>query len=292
MPEITTRDGVSIHYEECGAGDRHLICTQVAHDGESLERSLAERGFHVWLLTNRGFGLSTHVTEDYGDRWYERFADDVIEFADQKGIDRFVYSGASHGGGTGWHVALKYPERVIAFLAVAAGPHNLDESTVSVRRQIMRGKSPRHCFYFPTDDPGLLARRARLTAEKAALRARPDYEAIYESPETKAIDYGRPLRALGTEAAVQAALRRIQTPVLLMGGVEDTISRIDLMTRTARCLPHCKLVLYSGFGHNVDIYEELAREAATFVDNVEKTGRVYDLVPDKPGPDDAPTRAD
>lgn len=282
MSEITTRDGVSIHYEECGAGDRHVICSQVDHAGESLERTLAQRGFHVWLLTNRGFGRSTHVTEDYGDHWYDRFAEDVVEFADQMGIDRFVYSGASHGAGTGWHVVLKHPERVIAFLAVVAGPHNLDESVVSVRQQIMQGKSIKHCFYYPTDDPGLLARRARLAAENAARRARPDYEAVYESPETKAIDYGRPLKALGSEAAVREALRRIQTPVLLLGGVEDTISRVDLMARTASCLPRCKLVLYSGFGHNLDNYEELAREAVAFIDNVEATGRIYDAVPVNP----------
>ena len=279
MPVIITRDGVHIYYEEYGAGERHVICTQVSHEAESLERALAERGFHVWLLTNRGFGRSTHVTEDYGDHWYDRFAEDVIEFADQKGIDRFIYSGASHGAGTGWHVVLAHPERVIAFLAVVAGPHNLDESVVSVRQQIMQGKSIRHCFYYPTDDPGLLARRARMAENKAALQASADYEAVYESPETKAIDYGRPLKALGTEAAVCEALRSIQTPVLLMGGVEDTISRVDLMARTVRCLPHCKLVLYSGFGHCQDNYEELAREAVTFIDNVEATGRIYDPVP-------------
>lgn len=282
MPEIKTKDGVSIHYEEYGAGGRHVICSQVEHAGESLERTLAERGFHVWLLTNRGFGRSTHVTRDYGDHWYDRFAEDVIEFADQKGIERFVYSGASHGAGTGWHVVMNHPQRVIAFLALVAGPHNLDESVVSVRQQIMQGKSIRHCFYYPTDDPGLLARRERMAAEKAALKAQPDYTEVYESEQTKAIDYGRPLKALGTEAAVCDALRRIQTPVLLMGGVEDTISRVDLMARTVQCLPHCKLVLYSGFGHNVDIFEELAREAVAFIDNVEKTGRIYDAVPVKP----------
>lgn len=278
MPEIIAQDGTHVYYEEYGSGDRHLLCSQVEHSGESLERTLAKRGFHVWLITNRGFGRSSHVTEDYGDHWYDKFADDCIALADAKGIERFVYSGASHGAGTGWHVVLRYPERVKAFLAVVAGPHNLDESKVSVRQQIMQGKSIVHCFEYPTDDPALLARRARMRAEKEALRAQSDYQQIYESPETRAIDYGRPLKALGTEAAVCEALKSIQTPVLLMGGVEDTIARVDLMARTARCLPHCKLVLYSGFGHCLDIYEELAREAVTFVENVERTGRFYEPV--------------
>ncbi|MDR0929918.1 MAG: alpha/beta hydrolase [Oscillospiraceae bacterium] len=278
MPEIITGDGTRIHYEEYGDGDRHLLCSQVDHAGESLERTLAARGFHVWLITNRGFGLSSHVTEDYGMHWYDKFADDVIALADAKGIDRFIYSGASHGAGTGWHLVLRHPERVKAFLAAVAGPHNLDESKTSVRQLMMQGKSIKHCFEYETDDPALLARRERIRAEREALRALPDYEAVYESPETKAIDYGRPLSALETEAKVCEALRTIQTPVLLLGGVEDTIARVDLMARTVQCLPHGKLVLYSGFGHCLDIYEELAREAIAFINNVERTGRLYDAV--------------
>ena len=275
MPHIRARDGVSIYYEEHGAGERHVVCSQVEHFPASLELELARRGFHVWLLTNRGFGRSQHVTEDYGAHWYDRFADDVIDFADAMGIDHFVYSGASNGAGTGFHVALRHPERLIAFLAVTAGPHNPDESRMSVRQQALRGEMPAHCIVYPTDDPGLLARRERLGEAQAALRARADYAAVYDSPETRAIDYGRPMSALGGEAGLQRALRGIRTPVLLMGGVEDTIARVDLMARTAKCLPNCKLVLYSGFGHCLDICEELADEAVAFLEHLEATGRVY-----------------
>ena len=113
MPTIRTDDNVDIYYEELGSGDKIVLCTQCGHEGTTLERELAKRGFHVYLLTNRGFGRSTHVTEDYGEHWYDMFAKDVIAFADQMGIDRFIYSGASHGAGAGWHVCLNYPERVI-----------------------------------------------------------------------------------------------------------------------------------------------------------------------------------
>ena len=133
MPLMEVEKGVMIHYEEWGEGDRYLLCTQVGHSRFSLERELAKRGFHVFLLTNRGFGQSTHVTEDYGEHWYDRFADDVIAFADKMGIDKFAYSGASHGAGTGWHVVLRHPERVICFFAVVPGPHHLDEGQQSIR---------------------------------------------------------------------------------------------------------------------------------------------------------------
>lgn len=278
MPGIEVEKSVEIFYEELGKGDRYLLCTQVDHGLYSLEREMAKRGFHVFLLTNRGFGRSTHVTEDYGNYWYERFADDVIAFADKMGIEKFVYSGGSHGAGTGWHIALKYPERLICFLAVVPGPHNLDEGKVSVRSMSLQGKAPKHVFRYPTDDARLIARREKEDAFNAVRRQAPDYEAVYNSPETRAIDYGRPLRALETEANVQEALKTIQVPTLIMGGMEDTISRPDLMLRSAKCLPNCKLVIHSRFGHALDISEELADEALRFYENVVNTGYYYSPV--------------
>ena len=43
------------------------------------------------------------------------------------------------------------------------------------------------------------------------------------------------------------------------------------MMRTAKCLPHCKLVIYSNCGHNVDtdIPDELADEADRFLEQTD-----------------------
>lgn len=274
MPLMRLDNGIDIFYEELGSGDKYVLCTQVGHAKYEMERFLPRYGFHVFLLTNRGFGRSTHVREDYGEHWYDVFAEDVVAFADKLGIDRFVYSGASHGAGTGWHLVLNHPERVICFFAVVAGPHNIDESRVSVRQLSLQGKvklvgDPE------TDDPAVLERRALNREADEARKREPDYAQVYDSPETRAIDYGRPLVKYGTEENVQAALRTIQVPTLLMGGTEDAIARPDLMLRTARCLPRCKLVLYSNAGHGMDIFEELAGEANDFYNNVTETGRIY-----------------
>jgi len=275
MPTITTKDSVQIYYEEYGSGDRYVLCTQVSHSAQSLERELARRGFHVFLLTNRGFGRSTHVTEDYGDHWYDRFAEDVIEFADQMGIEKFIYSGASHGAGTGWHVVLNHPERVICFFAVVPGPHNLDEGKASIRSMGMKGNAPVLKMTIDSSDPRIQERRRKGFEAMAALRKDPEYQAIYDSPETRAIDYGRPLRALETEARVLEALKTIKLPVLILGGMEDVISRPDLMVRTAKCLDNCKMVVHSGFGHTLDVYEDMADDAVRFYENVVNTGYYY-----------------
>ena len=275
MPTIEVEKGVEIYYEEFGSGDRCLLCTQVAHGRFTLERELAKRGFHVFLLTNRGFGRSTHVTEDYGEHWYDRFADDVAAFADKMGIRRFVYSGASHGAGAGWHVVLRHPERVICFFAVVPGPHNLDEGSRSIRTLAAEGKIKLPVMRLPSDDPRIRERYTLEDAAGRAQRAEPDYEQVYNSPETQAIDYGRPLAALRTEANVQEALKTIRTPVLIIGGMEDPISRPDLMLRTAACLPNCKLIIYSGVSHALPMVEDAADDAVRFYENLENTGYYY-----------------
>lgn len=269
--------GIEIAYEELGSGDKYVLCTQVGHAKYEMERFLPRYGFHVFLLTNRGFGRSTHVTEDYGEHWYDVFADDAVAFADKMGIDRFVYSGASHGAGAGWHLMLNHPERVICFFASVAGPHNIDEGKMSMRKQSMNGEL-KISFEGETDDEAILERRRLNREADEMLRREPDYERIYDSPETRAIDYGRPLVKYGTEAEVCKALSTIKVPTLLLCGTEDMIARPDLMLRTVKCLPNCKLVMYSGAGHSMDIFEEMAFEANEFYKNVTETGRVYKKV--------------
>ena len=99
-------------------------------------------------------------------------------------------------------------------------------------------------------------------------------------PREKAVDYGRPLMRLGSEEKLCEALRGILTPTLILGGTEDPISTPELMMRTAKCLPHCKLVIYSNCGHNVDtdLTEELSQEADRFLAQAARDGRCYATV--------------
>ena len=81
----------------------------------------------------------------------------------------------------------------------------------------------------------------------------------------------------GSEEKLREALSSIRIPTLILGGTEDPISTPDLMTRTARCLPRCKLVIYSNCGHNIDtdLTEELAEEADRFLKQTEENGKWY-----------------
>ena len=128
---IRTKDGLRLHYDEYGEGARVILSAQVGFYPDGMQQALAEKGYHVYCLTLRGFAPSDYVTEDYGNAWYDVFADDVICLADAVGAEKFSYMGASHGAGVGWHLMIRHPERVRAFVAVVPGPHSLAEGAMS-----------------------------------------------------------------------------------------------------------------------------------------------------------------
>ena len=271
MGYITSKDGLKLYYEEYGSGEKAILSAQVGFYPKGMQQALAERGYHVYCLTLRGFAPSSFVTEDYGDAWYDVFADDVVCLADALGIARFSYMGASHGAGVGWHLMLRHPERVQGFVAVVPGPHSLAAGVMSYRQMLMQGliSSPP-----PFDPPidGDEARTARRREREEWLSELPEAD-----PREKRVDYGRPLMRLGSEEKLCEALRSIQTPTLILGGAEDPISTPELMMRTAKCLPHCKLVMYSNCGHNIDtdLVEELTDEADRFLKQTALDGRCY-----------------
>ncbi len=271
MAYIRVNNYIKLYYEEYGTGDRVIISAQAGFYPEGLQQAMAKRGYHVYCLTLRGFAPSSYITEDYGDSWYDVFADDVICLADSLGIKKFSYMGASHGAGVGWHLVIRHPDRVSAFVAVVPGPHSLKEGSMSYRQMMMKGiitKIPP--FDPPIDnDPARDVRRRRREEKISDL---PEAD-----PREKNIDYGRPLMRCGSEEKLCEMLSGIMTPTIILGGTEDPINTPELMMRTAGCLPHCKLVMYSNCGHNIDtdITEELTEEADRFIISTEAGGKWY-----------------
>ncbi len=265
---IKVEDGVELAYEEAGEGDKAIISLQMGFGDPFYVREFAKHGYHVYMIWNRGTGQSTTTVGDSGKGWYNAWADDACAFADLMGIDKFIYAGASHGSGTGWHLLWKHPERIKAFLALVCGPHNISESKSSFR-DMMKSMQPIPNYpYSHTDDPKALVRIEDVIPTKAQLK-----------PHQLPVNYGRPLAELETEEKVCELLKTLKTPTLLLGGKDDPIARPDLMFRTAECMPNCKLVMYSGMSHgdlsNIFI-EECVAECLHFLKAVEtNAGRIY-----------------
>lgn len=271
MGFVEINKDIKLSYEEFGEGDNIILSAQVGFYHPGMQDYMAKLGYHVYCITLRGFAPSSYVTEDYGEEWYNVFADDVAAFADKMGIDKFIYMGASHGAGVGWHIMLRHAHRVKAFIAVVAGPHSLKEGTMSYRQMLEKGiikEVPP--FNPPIDNDPSREKRRGIRAERISHNPPAD-------PREQAIDYGRPLMYLKSEEKLCDALRTIKTPTLLIGGTQDPISKTELMMRTAECLPHCKLVIYSNCGHDIDtdIIEEVSDEANRFLKTTLSNGKWY-----------------
>lgn len=268
---LQINEKISLYVDEYGSGDRYIMSAQVGFYPKGMQQKFAEMGYHVYCITLRGFAPSSFVDEDYGDAWYDIFADDVAAVADKLGIEKFIYMGASHGAGVGWHVMLRHTGRVSAFIAVVGGPHSLAEGTMSYRQMLEQGIIKEVPPFNPPidNDASRQLRRDRRASHIAAQPPRP--------AEEKTVDYGRPLMKYKNEENLCAALSAIQVPTLMIGGVNDPISTPELMIRTAKCLPHCKLVIYSNCGHDIDtdLIEETCDEADRFIKTVEESGRWY-----------------
>ncbi|MCR4789325.1 MAG: alpha/beta hydrolase [Lachnospiraceae bacterium] len=274
MGQILTKDGYKLHYDEYGSGDRIIISAQVGFYPKGMQQYMAELGYHVFCLTLRGFHPSDYVTVDYGEDWYDVFAGDVIALADFLGAESFIYMGASHGAGVGWHLTLGYQDRVSAFVAVVPGPHSLAEGTMSYRQMMMQGIIDAPPPFNPPID----------NDEARSIRRKEREEHIRNLPQAdereRRIDYGRPLMKCKNEKVLCEKLAGIRIPVLIIGGVDDPISTPDLMMRTAKVLPNCKLVIYSNCGHDIDtdIIEEVSGEADRFLRNALGRAKCYDIV--------------
>lgn len=268
---VAVDENINIYYEEFGTGDNYIMSAQIGFYPDGMQQQMAKLGYHVICVTLRGFAPSSHVTEDYGDAWYDYFADDLIAVADHLKIDKFVYMGASHGAGVGWHIMLRHKERIRAFIAVVGGPHSLDTGSMSFKQMLEKGIIKEFPPFNPPIDNDEL-RQIRRDARQAHIKAQPP-----APEEERNINYGRPLLKYGTEENLRKELATIDVPTLMIGGVDDPISTPELMVRTARCLPHCKMLLYSNCGHDIDtdLVEETTTEADRFIRNADATGKWY-----------------
>lgn len=268
---VKVDENIDIYYEEFGTGDNYIMSAQIGFYPDGMQQQMAKLGYHVICVTLRGFAPSSHVTEDYGDAWYDYFADDLIAVANHLKIDRFVYMGASHGAGVGWHIMLRHKERIRAFIAVVGGPHSLDTGSMSFKQMLEKGIIKEFPPFNPPIDNDEL-RQIRRDAREAHIKAQPP-----TPEEERNINYGRPLLKYGTEENLRKELATIDVPTLMIGGVDDPISTPELMVRTARCLPHCKMLLYSNCGHDIDtdLIEETTTEADRFIRNADATGKWY-----------------
>lgn len=112
-------DGITLHYESHGAGDRVLVFLHGllldAQMNRRLAADLADRGFRVILLELPGHGLSDKPRHASAHRM-DSYAHYVVALLDELGIAEAVVGGVSLGANVSLQVAVQAPERVRGLL--------------------------------------------------------------------------------------------------------------------------------------------------------------------------------
>lgn len=251
-------NGASLYYDEIGTGNKIVIAASGGDfktvNPEVWPFYLADAGYHVYTITNRGHWKSTHVHEDLGNEWYNIWADDVYAFAKSFGYDRFIYTGLSHGAGIGWHLADRHPECMNAFVAIVCGPHNRSGPETSPARQRTIDAA---------DDPELKARILRdmepdwsdipndmfTQAQARFSEFKKEFEET--TPEEMRINPRKPFPWIKTEEELSEKLATIRVPTLMIGGVQDSIISPESMLRSMKSVPGNKCIMYQDGTHNV-----------------------------------------
>ncbi|MBR6207891.1 MAG: alpha/beta hydrolase [Oscillospiraceae bacterium] len=259
MPIIKLKD-VELYYEEFGSGDRYLIqAQQFVNSYVYYTKDLAEKcGFHAYIIRIRGYAPSALVYEDLGDDWYDVWAQDVVDFADAMGIDKFFYTGHSHGAGIGWHLCMNHPDRLRGFFASGSGPHMKDgKATGAARMMTIEAAKSRETWVPYAEKQAAYVGKAFIPMQEdptISEDAKKAYEQTVEfwtnmPPESALLNPRKPFPRVPTEETLAEVLGTIHVPTIMLGGTADTISGPELMVRTLRALKDSKLVLYHGVDH-------------------------------------------
>jgi len=241
----TMINGARLWYDVRGSGDPILL-----HHGYTASRvnwmpvaqRLATR-HQVILMECRGTGDSEHTQDGYT---FEQYAADVVALADFLHLPNFTFAGHSMGGGIGYVLALRYPQRLRRLILMASVPADgfpNSDPRLREERQLLRQRRD----------------RATLLAQYRATSVRPDVET--DAWFNSRIDhifgvsdghYDGGARAM-QELRVGAELANVTIPTLVIAGSADVLLPANIAD--FQRLPNAALHVFARAGHDVAIHE-------------------------------------
>lgn len=124
-------NNVKLYYEIFGEGAPLLYLHGGLSSSKDFQKYIPEfsKNFKVITIDRKGHGRSFDNNEPYS---YSSMADDINLFLEYCKIDAALVIGWSDGGVVGYHLASKYPSKVIKLIAVGANyrVYGLTESSI------------------------------------------------------------------------------------------------------------------------------------------------------------------
>jgi pimeloyl-ACP methyl ester carboxylesterase len=134
MPYLET-DAARLYYEDAGAGMPTVFMHPAAGSSASWEYQLPAfigAGYRCVTFDARGFGKSE--PSDSGQMGHA--SDDALALVDALALDRFALVAAAYGGFGGLDFALRFPERLLAFVLATSQGGITDAGFVATRQRI------------------------------------------------------------------------------------------------------------------------------------------------------------
>ncbi|MFM0325116.1 alpha/beta fold hydrolase [Caballeronia glebae] len=253
---IATTDGVELFYRDWqpqgGPGNGRTILFVPSYSLPSdmwayQMLPLARQGFRCVAYDRRGHGRSSDPGGGYD---YDTLADDLAAVIDALDLSDITLVGYSMGGAEAVRYLTRHGSTRVARLALIAStlpmlaktqdnPDGIDRAYVDAFQQDLL-----------TDYPQWLAGNARPFAGPDAsesmidwvreMALRTSHQALFACNET--VSHGD----------FRNELRDIDVPTLIVQGDRDVSNPLELTSqRTARLIPHARLVVYEGAPHGV-----------------------------------------
>jgi pimeloyl-ACP methyl ester carboxylesterase len=235
-------NGVQINYDIAGSGPPLVLMHGWSGDRTSWRGygfvDKLKDAYQLILVDSRGHGESS---KPYEPSSYDHslLVDDIIAVLDTLGIRRTHYMGYSLGGGIGFGLASKYPNRLHSLIIGGASPYNRgsweepDESLTLYERAVEEGVDviiTTYKAWFGTITPEYEAR-----LRKADLRARVAQQRWWQIQKGFMPDY-------------TAALPSITIPCLIYCGTDDEPTFSECRECAAQ-LPNATFIELPGMNH-------------------------------------------
>ncbi len=258
MPHAQS-DGARIYYEETGEGTPILFIHEFGGDLRSWDDQMRHfgRGWRCIRWDARGYPRSDAPAEEslYGQDFFNR---DAIAVLDAAKVDKAHIVGLSMGGYTALMLTLKYPQRVISCVAAGAGSgapkaaraQFIEDARANAEAMDRAGK-------IDAEAMGLSPTRVQLqvkdpTGWATFVRNLAEHPAHAAAKTLRTVQAGR-----ASLYDMEAALKKVRAPVLLLVGDEDEPC-LDVNLWMKRLMPTARLGVLPGSGHAINLEEPAA----------------------------------
>ncbi|MEM5770104.1 MAG: alpha/beta hydrolase [Bacillota bacterium] len=233
MP-ICKRSDVEIFYEDIGFGEPILFLHSHYNRGIlafACQMQAFHKKYRCILPDFRGHGRTRSDNPDWS---IPKSVEDMVGLLDALKIDKAHLIGYGGGAVTGFHIAIKHPERVVSLVSIGYSglPYPKDESDEFLAEGLLRNRQ----FDIINE-----INRKHFDAHKG------DWQGFLRKTQIDDNSY----TDLGEER-----VRAIAAPVFLIAGEHDPYSTPQQHERMKQLLPGCEVMECKGGSHNVHMVGE------------------------------------